>query len=634
MRDYKAIQWNKTFGDKQLLNDVSFLIREGDHVGLVGANGSGKSTLLHLIVEKDDLDSGSTEHASDFTIGLVSQETELDPNQTIFEAVYAGDSPKIKVVAEYERATDVLTKSPNDPKCQDAFAKAEQAMNAQDGWQLDTQIHTILSQLGFDDQYAWVKNLSGGEQKRVGLAKVLVDEPDLLLLDEPTNHMDFEMVRWLENYIKNYKKSVMVVTHDRYFLDRVVSHIYALDRGELTEYTGNYQTYLEKKAYAEQIAQATQGKKKKLYKQELDWMRHGAKARTTKQQARIQRFNTLKESIKDKPQTDDLKLDFDEERLGKKVVILDDVSVGYDERHPLIKDINLLVQNQDRIGIIGNNGIGKTTLLNTIAGKIPPLEGDIAVGETVKMGYFEQIPVDLPADKRVINYIQEEADEYRYADGRHLSAPQMLETFLFPRERHGQYIGKLSGGEQKRLYLLRVLMGGANLLFMDEPTNDLDIDTLTVLEDYLTTFSGAVITVSHDRYFLDKVVDKLLIVKDNGQWELYYGNYSQWLEDTKAQKKAMPKSAKPKTVENTSATAKTSAKPAKKRMTYQEKVDWAVIEDEIDQLEMAISDIQDQMVANGDNYEKLATLQQEQDAKEAELMEKMEYWEYLSELAE
>ncbi|MDO4669839.1 MAG: ABC-F family ATP-binding cassette domain-containing protein [Aerococcus sp.] len=630
MRDYKAIQWNKTFGDKQLLEEVSFLIREGDHVGLVGSNGSGKSTLLNIIAKHDFLDSGEVEHAGDFTIGLVSQETVLDPNQTIFEAVYAGDSPKIKVVAEYERATEALSQSPDDPKVQQQFAEAEQAMNAQDGWQLDTRIHTILSKLGFNDQYEWVKNLSGGEQKRVGLAKVLIDEPDLLLLDEPTNHMDFEMVSWLETYIKNYKKSVMVVTHDRYFLDRVVTHIYALDRGHLTEYTGNYQTYLEKKAAEEQINQATHEKKKKLFKQELDWMRHGAKARTTKQQARINRFNDLKEDIKEGPKKADLTLDFEEERLGKKVIVLNDVTVGYDERHPLIKDLNLLVQNHDRIGIIGNNGIGKTTLLNTIAGKIAPLAGEIAVGETVKMGYFEQIPVDLPEDKRVINYIQDEADEYRYADGRHLSAPQMLETFLFPRERHGQYIAKLSGGEKKRLYLLRLLMAGPNLLFMDEPTNDLDIETLTVLEDYLASFSGAVITVSHDRYFLDKAVDKLLIIKDNGAWELYYGTYSQWLEENKQQAKATPKPTVP--VEKTKE-QKTDQAP-KKRMTYKEKKDWAVIESEIAQLEEDIETIKAEMMANGDDYTKLAEWQATLESKENELLEKMTYWEYLSELAE
>ncbi len=522
MQDYLAKNWSKTYGIKQLLDDVSFLIREGDHIALIGPNGSGKSTLLKILAGKDHLDSGTIEHSNDYSIGLVSQNPDLDDQQSLFEAVYSGDSPLVKTVKAYEQATQALSQDPNDEKKQKEFSHWESEMNRLDAWQLDTNIQTILNKLELNDLYQKVGHLSGGQKRRLGLAKVLIDEPDLLLLDEPTNHMDFEMVKWLENYINNYKKSVVIVTHDRYFLDTVAQRVFALDRGKLTEYQGNYQDYLNKRAVELDVEAANQAKQKKLYKQELAWMRQGAKARSTKQQARINRFNDLKEDLNQhRSLQGSVQLDFDQERLGKKVISLKNVSVGYDGRQPLLKDIDLLIQNRDRIGIIGENGVGKTSLLNTIAGIIPPLSGQIDIGPTVKIAYFQQVPTDLPEDKRLINYISEVAEEIVYDDGRKLSASQMLETFLFNRESHGQLIAKLSGGEKKRLYLLRLLMERPNVLFLDEPTNDLDIDTLTVLEDYLAQFPGAMLTVSHDRYFLDKTVDKLLIVHKDKSCQLF-----------------------------------------------------------------------------------------------------------------
>ena len=635
MKDYKALNWSKTYGMKQLLNDVSFLIREGQHVGLVGANGSGKTTLLNIIAGKSSLDQGQIEHPKDFTVGIVTQDPELDESQTIFEAVYHSESPIVQLVGRYEEITLDLQLDPENSQLQKKFQQIEQEMNAQNAWTLDTTIQTILSKLGIHDLTQEVNVLSGGQRKRVGLAKVLIEEPDLLLMDEPTNHLDFEMVEWLENYIANYKKSVLVVTHDRYFLDQITTHIFALDRGDLKQYEGNYQIYLEKLQSEHEVEAATMAKQKKLYKSELAWMRKGAKARTTKQQARIHRFENLKEKVSQTTDDSELTVDLDTQRLGNKVLEFDNLTVGYPNK-PLITNINLLLQNKERIGIIGDNGAGKTTFLNTIAGIQAPLSGEVKTGETVRIAYFQQIPTDLPEDKRVINYVQEIASEYVYDDGTQASAAQMLEQFLFPRESHGMLIGTLSGGERKRLYLLKILMTRPNVLLLDEPTNDLDIDTLSVLEDYLETFQGAVITVSHDRYFLDKVVEKLIIVDSlDNTVQLFYGNYHDYRDAMKQAKNQSSQSQKvsSQSKPNNQATESvTEESPKAKRMSWQEKKDWAVIESEIEQLEMDIEGIDQAMDENGNDYGKLSELQLEKDSKENDLLEKMTYWEYLSTL--
>lgn len=635
MKDYKALNWSKTYGMKQLLNDVSFLIREGQHVGLVGANGSGKTTLLNIIAGKSSLDQGQIEHPKDFTVGIVTQDPELDESQTIFEAVYHSESPIVQLVGRYEEITLELQLDPENSQLQKKFQQIEQEMNAQNAWTLDTTIQTILSKLGIHDLTQEVKVLSGGQRKRVGLAKVLIEEPDLLLMDEPTNHLDFEMVEWLENYIANYKKSVLVVTHDRYFLDQITTHIFALDRGDLKQYEGNYQIYLEKLQSEHEIEAATMAKQKKLYKSELAWMRKGAKARTTKQQARIHRFENLKEKVSQTTDDSELTVDLDTQRLGNKVLEFDNLTVGYPNK-PLITNINLLLQNKERIGIIGDNGAGKTTFLNTIAGIQAPLSGEVKTGETVHIAYFQQIPTDLPEDKRVINYVQEIASEYVYDDGTQASAAQMLEQFLFPRESHGMLIGTLSGGERKRLYLLKILMTRPNVLLLDEPTNDLDIDTLSVLEDYLETFQGTVITVSHDRYFLDKVVEKLIIVDSlDNTVQLFYGNYHDYrdaMKEAKNQSSQSQKVASQSKQNNQATELVTEEAPKAKRMSWQEKKDWAVIESEIEQLEMDIEAIDQAMNENGNDYGKLSELQSEKDSKENSLLEKMTYWEYLSTL--
>ncbi|MCI5775818.1 MAG: ABC-F family ATP-binding cassette domain-containing protein [Aerococcus sp.] len=630
MRDFKAVNWNKTYGERQILDNVSFLVREGEHIGLVGPNGAGKSTLLQMINDTALLDSGEVTCADDFTIGLVGQETILDPSHSIFEAVASGNSPKIKAVIEYEKAMAMYSDHSDDERIAKRYNSAENEMTRTDGWQLDTTIRTILTKLGFSDLYQQVSALSGGERKRVSLAKVLIDEPDLLLLDEPTNHMDFKMVNWLENYLAAYKKSVIVVTHDRYFLDRISQHIFALHNGQLKQYRGNYQDYLDKQVIEQDIADATFKNKQKLYKQELQWMRRGAKARTTKQQARINRFENLKEEIKENHTATHLTIDLEESRLGDKVIQLDKLSVGYDKNQPLIRSLDLLIQKGEKLGIIGDNGLGKTTLLNTISGDLSPIAGEVTIGETVKMAYFKQIPEDLPDDERVINYLDQLAKEYHYDDGRLVSTSQLLDQFLFPRERQGEYIYKLSGGEKKRLYLLKILMQRPNVLLLDEPTNDLDIETLNILEEYLDTFKGTVITVSHDRYFLDKIADRLLYINNEGNWQLFYGNYSEFM----ATQKASEAKAKKQLTTKANNSENSVPKSTKKKMNYQQKKDWEVIEDQISDLEEEIAQIKSDMEANGNDYGKLSDLQKELDSKENDLLEKMTYWEELSDLAQ
>lgn len=630
MRDFKAVNWNKTYGERQILDNVSFLVREGEHIGLVGPNGAGKSTLLQMINDTALLDSGEVTCADDFTIGLVGQETILDPSHSIFEAVASGNSPKIKAVIEYEKAMAMYSDHSDDERIAKRYNSAENEMTRTDGWQLDTTIRTILTKLGFSDLYQQVSALSGGERKRVSLAKVLIDEPDLLLLDEPTNHMGFKMVNWLENYLAAYKKSVIVVTHDRYFLDRISQHIFALHNGQLKQYRGNYQDYLDKQVIEQDIADATFKNKQKLYKQELQWMRRGAKARTTKQQARINRFENLKEEIKENHTATHLTIDLEESRLGDKVIQLDKLSVGYDKNQPLIRSLDLLIQKGEKLGIIGDNGLGKTTLLNTISGDLSPIAGEVTIGETVKMAYFKQIPEDLPDDERVINYLDQLAKEYHYDDGRLVSTSQLLDQFLFPRERQGEYIYKLSGGEKKRLYLLKILMQRPNVLLLDEPTNDLDIETLNILEEYLDTFKGTVITVSHDRYFLDKIADRLLYINNEGNWQLFYGNYSEFM----ATQKASEAKAKKQLTTKANNSENSVPKSTKKKMNYQQKKDWEVIEDQISDLEEEIAQIKSDMEANGNDYGKLSDLQKELDSKENDLLEKMTYWEELSDLAQ
>ncbi|HGF7737921.1 TPA: ABC-F family ATP-binding cassette domain-containing protein, partial [Enterococcus faecium] len=607
-------------------DQISFLVHEKDRIGLIGTNGTGKTSLLNIIagIDSGDGDRQTVFYPTDYRIGYLSQAAEFSDELTVLQAVFQGNSPLIQTVRAYEEALIELGENGEDPDVQKRYAKAEEQMNKEDAWTTDTNAKIILQKLGISELDKKISTLSGGQKKRVSLAQVLIDEPDLLLLDEPTNHLDYEAIEWLENYLKQYRGALLMVTHDRYFLDRVANRIFELSFGKLYEYKGNYEAYVLEKAERDRVEVEQEEKRKRLYKQELAWMRAGVQARGTKQQARINRFEDLKENLYQVNQEDDLELNLATQRLGKKVLEIKDGSYRINDQ-TLLEHLDLLIQSRERLGITGKNGAGKSTLLNILAGRIPLDSGTMSIGETVHLAYYTQENEEMAPDKRMIAYLQEAAEEAKTADGSQIGVAELLERFLFPRFMHGTLIGKLSGGEKRRLFLLKLLIQQPNVLLLDEPTNDLDIATLTILEDYFRSFPGAVITVSHDRYFLDKVADKLLVFQGNGKQELYYGNMSSYLLKQKETQQPAEK-AKPKIQ---------SKEPAeKKKLSYMEQKEWETIEDEIAELEEKISLLQEEMNHQGDNFTRLQELQNDVSETEAQLEEKMARWEYLSEWVE
>lgn len=629
VKELKVTDLTKTYGEKTLFDHHSFLIHEKDRIGLIGINGTGKTSLLNIIagVDSGDGDLAAIQQPSDYQIGYLSQNQTFDENITIAEAVFQGDSPIIKAVKNYELALAALSENGLDEGVQRRYTQAEEAMNKQDAWTADTNAKIILQKLGIPTLEKKIGELSGGQLKRVSLAQVLIEAPDLLLLDEPTNHLDYETIEWLENFLNNYRGAVLMVTHDRYFLDRVTNRIFELSFGKLYEYKGNYETYVMEKAERERVAVEQEEKRKRLFKQELAWMRAGVQARGTKQQARIDRFQDLKENLHQVQTNGTLEADFATQRLGKKVLEIKEGNYAIDHKQ-LLKDFNLLIQANDRIGITGKNGAGKSTLLNILAGRIPLESGLYSIGETVRIGYYTQQNEEMDPNQRMIAYLQEAAEEVKRSDGSSVGVAEMLERFLFPRFMHGTLIGKLSGGEKRRLYLLKLLISQPNVLLLDEPTNDLDIDTLTILEDYIQTFKGAVIAVSHDRYFLDKTMDKLLVFQGNGQILSFYGTMSEYLANQKEQEKVKEKPLN-KPVKEAS-----TEKKEKTKLTYMEQKEWATIEEDITQLETKLETLTEEMNHQGDDFVRLQELQEAVTATEQLLEEKMNRWEYLSEYAD
>ncbi|MDT2753809.1 ABC-F family ATP-binding cassette domain-containing protein [Enterococcus pseudoavium] len=622
MKELKVTELYKTFGDKTLFDRISFLIHEKDRIGLIGVNGTGKSSLLTILAGKDsgDGDLSAIEKASDYRIGYLAQEQNFAAELLVLDAIFQGNNPLMQTVRAYEKALLQLANE-NTSEAQRKFSLAEEAMNKQDAWTADSEAKAILNKLGIDTLDKKISELSGGQIKRVALAQVLIDAPDLLLLDEPTNHLDYDAIQWLESYLKSYPGSLLMVTHDRYFLDRVTNRIFELSFGKLYEYQGNYEAYLVEKAERDRVAVEQEGKRKQLYKQELAWMRAGAKARTTKQQARINRFEDLKENLHQVKTDGQLEVNIATTRLGKKVLELKQASYQI-EGKKILDHFDLLIQTKERLGITGKNGAGKSTLLNILAGRLPLDSGVLEIGETVRLAYYTQQNETLDPNKRMIAYLQEAAEEVKQRDGSQISVAEILERFLFPRFMHGTLIGKLSGGEKRRLYLLKLLIQQPNVLLLDEPTNDLDIATLTVLEDYLQEFSGAVITVSHDRYFLDKVAEKLLIFEGNGQITSYFGSIIDYLAQQIPVKEEKSSKVKPQ------------PKERKKKLSYNEQKEWESIEDDIALLEEKIDELTEAMNHQGDDFTKLQDLQKEIDLTEQTLEEKMTRWEYLSEIVE
>lgn len=622
MKELKVTELYKTFGDKTLFDRISFLIHEKDRIGLIGVNGTGKSSLLTILAGKDsgDGDISAIEKASDYRIGYLAQEQNFSVDTLVLDAVFQGDNPLMQTVRSYEKALLALSNE-NSESAQRSFTLAEEAMNKQDAWTADSEAKAILNKLGIETLDKKISELSGGQIKRVALAQVLIDAPDLLLLDEPTNHLDYDAIQWLEGYLKSYPGSLLMVTHDRYFLDRVTNRIFELSFGQLYEYQGNYESYLVAKAERDRVAVEQEGKRKQLYKQELAWMRAGAKARTTKQQARINRFEDLKENLHQVKNDGQLEMNIATTRLGKKVLELKQASFTI-ENKTILDHFDLLIQTKERLGITGKNGAGKSTLLNILAGRIPLDDGIVEVGETVRLAYYTQQNETLDPNMRMIAYLQEAAEEVKQRDGSQISVAEILERFLFPRFMHGTLIGKLSGGEKRRLYLLKLLIQQPNVLLLDEPTNDLDIATLTVLEDYLEEFPGAVITVSHDRYFLDKVAERLLIFEGEGEITSYFGSIMDYLAQQAPVKEERTVKAKPQ------------IKERKKKLSYNEQKEWETIEDDIVLLETKINQLTEEMNHQGDDFTKLQELQKEIEQTEQALEEKMTRWEYLSEIIE
>ncbi|WEG74273.1 ABC-F family ATP-binding cassette domain-containing protein [Vagococcus intermedius] len=629
MKELRVDHLTKTYGEKTLFDDLSFLIQTKDKIGLIGVNGTGKTSLLNILADKDSGDSGDIKRPQDYHIGYLSQDTEFDENLTVAEAVFQGDSPLLQAVHDYEVALVNLAIDGSNEAYQQNYTRAEEKMNKEDAWTADTHAKTILTQLGITDVSKKIKELSGGQKKRVGLAQVLIQEPDLLLLDEPTNHLDYKAIEWLESYLSQYRGALVMVTHDRYFLDKVTNRIFELSFGKLYEYKGNYQAYLAAKSEREVTERAQEHKRKQLYKQELAWMRAGVQARGTKQQARIDRFTDLKENLHQVKENGEVEISLGSQRLGKKVLSIEDGGFEINNQS-ILNEFNLLVQGRDRIGITGRNGAGKSTLLNILAGRLELTHGVYEIGETVRLAYYTQVNEDMDPNKRMIQYLQEVAEEVKQADGSSASIADMLERFLFPKSSHGTIIGKLSGGEKRRLFLLKLLIAQPNVLLLDEPTNDLDIDTLTVLEDYIKQFNGAIIAVSHDRYFLDKVAEKLLVFQGDGIISEYFGTMSEYLASAKEEakhnlqtKKVMAEFQATKVQEKMIA--------EKTKLTYNEKKEWETIESDIETLETKLEGLTEEMNHQGSDFTKLQELQNKISATEEELEEKMTRWEYLSE---
>ena len=527
----------KDFGIKELLKDASFSLDPNDKVGLIGTNGSGKSTLLKMIARLESIDSGQILVNSGAKIVYLPQQPDMDENHTVLEQVFADSGEQMNLVKEYEELSDKLAHYPDDGQLMSRLSTVMERMDATGAWEVETNAKIILTKLGIVDFDVKVGTLSGGYRKRIALAAALISEPDLLLMDEPTNHLDALSVEWLQSYLNRYRGAFLLITHDRYFLDKVTNRIIEIDRGDIYNYTGNYSYYLEKKALAEESAVSTQRKHQGLLRKELEWLKKGPKARSTKQKARIDRAHALRDT-EFKDINGKVDISTVGRRIGKKVIDLKNVSKGYNNR-TLIHDFTYEFSPEDRIGIIGGNGAGKSTLMDIMTARIKPDSGTVEIGTTIHIGYFNQHSEELLTavneDQRVIDYIKEEGEFIQISDGTKITASQMLERFLFPGNQQYAPINKLSGGEKRRLYLLRILISAPNVLILDEPTNDLDVQTLAVLEDYLEDFNGCVIVVSHDRYFLDRTVDRIFALEEGGGLRQYPGNYSIYLDYKKAE---------------------------------------------------------------------------------------------------
>lgn len=628
---------SKHYGTKVLFTELSFGVAAGEKIGLIGINGAGKSTLLKVLTGLEHPDDGQVTYATNTRVGYLPQNPFFHEERTVLEEVIQGNSPVMKLVRDFETVLLKTEHNPGEPALQQQLLQLTQRMDEANAWQAESTAKTILTKLGITEFEARIGTLSGGQRKRIALATALINPVELLILDEPTNQIDNQIVDWLEQYLKERTGALLMITHDRYFLDRIVNRILELDQGKLFNYSGNYSMFLAKKAEREELEQAETAKRQNLFRRELAWIRRGAKARSTKQQARIDRFEKLQTQMRDTGNSGQIEITAAASRLGKKIISLEHLGKSFSGKK-IITDLNYTFLRDDRVGIIGPNGIGKSTLLNLIAGRLQPDEGLIEVGPTVKFGFYTQEHLEMNETLRVIEYIKTQAEYLPTGAGGTISATQLLERFLFPAALQWTPIAKLSGGEKRRLYLLWELMGAPNVLLLDEPTNDLDIQTLRVLEDYLEEFPGVVITVSHDRYFLDRVVDKLLIFKGDGVIDHLVGNYGDFLEyqnkpvQVTEQSNNTREAVSSRQLLNQSP-GKDSRKTRPRKLSFKERQELDGIEGVIAGVEQELAAVKQKINEAGSDYQSLQQLAIIQDDLENHLTELMERWAYLNELA-
>lgn len=615
----------KTVGDKTLFQNIEFTIYEGERAGLIGINGTGKSTLLSILAGVQDADTIELDHPNKYRIAYLEQDPQFEGDITVLQAVFSGDSPILQLNRQYEETVAALSNNPTSEKLQNELFRLQQQMDTDNAWDVNALAKQALTKLGIDMFDKEVTSLSGGQQKRVALAKALIEPADLYLLDEPTNHLDVASTEWLQEMVSRLKGAVIFITHDRYFLDETATHIYELADQTLYRHTGTYGDYLEARAIREEMQVATQAKLRNRYRSELQWIRRGAKARTTKQKARIQRFEALDDSIDRSGEQTDLEMNLATSRLGKKVLESDGITKAYGDR-TIIKDYSFLLQQGDRIGIIGANGYGKSTLLNMLAGEIEPDQGEVVVGSTVKRLHFKQALPAMNENARMIDYVREASNDITDANGERFSASQMLERFLFPLNVHGTPISKLSGGERKRLHLLRLLMEQPNVLLLDEPTNDLDIETLGVLEDFIENFPGVVITISHDRFFLDRIAKKLWILDGQGGVSESLDVYTDYLAKKENEQQQLTKEVKQdkQKVEK--------PKSEKKKLSFKEQKEWETIADDIAKMEDKIMQTEEEISTAGSDFTKLQQLTSDLETYNSEYEHLIERWSYLDEI--
>lgn len=618
-----------SYGVRTLFKNVTFNIEVGDKIGIIGVNGTGKSTLLRDIALGEATEGGSITANGQCVIEYLSQNPDYDPQATVLEQVFQGDSPLLELLRRYERAALAAAAAPENTVCQKQLLDLQMQMDGAYAWQLESEAKAILSQLGIKNFNQSMTELSGGQRKRVALAGVLVRPSELLILDEPTNHMDNETVSWLEQLLLKRKGALLMVTHDRYFFDRVVNRTLELDNGQAYLYTGNYSLFLQKREERRQSEVAAAQRLRNVYRRELVWISRGAEARRTKSKERIERFNELEQEVKNISTQEDLEMTSAGRRLGKTIVECEHLGLDYNGIS-YIKDFSYVFLRNDRVGIVGPNGSGKTTLMELLAGLLQPDRGVVQIGQTVKIGYFSQHSEFPDSEQRVLEYIREVGDYIETKDGTHITAAQMLERFLFPSELQWVQVRKLSGGEKRRLYLLRILMTAPNVLLLDEPTNDLDIPTLSVLEDYLDNFNGAVIAVSHDRYFLDRFAHKIFAFMGGGEIRQFTGDYSKY-ETAVRQRKAVEQQDTERSAEKAEPAKNQARQP---KLTYKEKLEFEQIETTIAAVETELKMLALEINDAGSDFVRLGELTEQQQNTEQKLEQLLERWAYLTELAE